>query len=92
MPARTYSADKKVVPLQAKPPIVDRQIPDDAKLYDIAEASQLLTHQYGKGWSIKVLRRLIESGEWVEGWHYIKPRKFYKIYLPAVRETILNQS
>lgn len=91
MPARTYSADKKVVPIQAKPPISNRQIPKDAKLHDITEASHLLTEQYGRGWSVKVLRRLIQSDEWVQGWHYIKHGKFYKLYLPAIRETILSQ-
>ncbi len=63
-----------------------REIPLDTRLYDLKDASILLTNQFGKGYSIQAMRRLIKSGEWVEGWHYRKRGKIFKIYLAAVQE------
>ncbi|MEP0872910.1 hypothetical protein NDA01_24130 [Trichocoleus desertorum AS-A10] len=86
MPPRRYLPEKQVAPPRAIAKPETRQIPLDAKLYDLKDASILLSEQFGSGYSVRALRRLIESGEWVEGWHYMRRGKFLKIYLPAVQE------
>jgi hypothetical protein len=63
-------------------------LPSDAELVTIDEATQRL----GKGYSRRSIFRRIESGEWVEGLHWIddrplnSSRRIIKINLTAVNE------
>ena len=68
-----------------------KQIPLSAQLLDLKEASQKLTEQFGKGYSDRAIRRLVNSGEWQENWHYVRLKRLIKIYLPAVQEWQLRE-
>jgi hypothetical protein len=67
-----------------------RQIPNDARLHNLREASQILTEQYQSGYSIGSIRRYIRIGAWNYGWHYTKTGNRYKIYIPAIQEWQVN--
>lgn len=91
MPPRLYNADR-VVPIPRKsPPKTSQEIPRDAKLYSISNASKLLNEQFDGGFSPKSIRALIQNGEWQLGTHYVLVGKRVRIYLEAVKELQLRQ-
>lgn len=91
MPPRTYYPNKAVAPLRpvsrSKPL---QEIPLDAKLYSLRNASWLLNEQFDGGFSDQEIRRLIRNGSWQEKWHYVRRGTRIKIYIPAVQEWLLR--
>ena len=86
---RTYLKNKQVDP--PRPSTEGKQIPLNAKLYSLQQASQLLNEQFDGGFSVREMRRLINSGEWLERWHYVRRGRQIKIYLTAVQEWQLRR-
>jgi hypothetical protein len=86
---RTYLTGKQ--PNAPTPSNDGRQIPLNAKLYSLRQASTLLNEQFDGGFSIREMRRLINSGEWIEQWHYIRRGRAIKIYLAAIQEWQLRR-
>jgi len=64
------------------------KLPDNAKLVPLETASE----QLGRGFSRRSILRRIDSGEWVEGIHWIDDRRegstyrLIKINLTAIQE------
>jgi hypothetical protein len=62
------------------------EIPAGGQLTDLKEAAIALTDRYGRGYSVRNIRRLIANGTWARNWHWTRTGKAIKIYLPAVQE------
>jgi hypothetical protein len=86
---RTYLKSKQIA--APAPSTEGKQIPLNAKLYGLRQASQLLNEQFDGGFSIREMRRLINSGAWLEHWHYTRRGRQIKVYLVAVQEWQLRR-
>lgn len=92
MRGRQYYRDKIVTPLPAKPQGNSEQLEpweDGQILHDLREASAILTRKLGRGYSPDELRRKIRTGQWIKGYHWFKPNKYYKI---SVRRAIATET
>lgn len=87
---RTYRANKVIPPSVAKLPVKPQiktqpQAWEDGKLlHGLKEASVILTHKLGDGYSVDQIRARIKSGEWTERFHWYRTGKLYKINIQAV--------
>lgn len=87
---RTYQASKAapstVTKLSVKSQTTTQpQAWEDGKLlHNLEEASVILTHKLGEGYSVPQLRSRIKTGEWKEQLHWYRTGKLYKINIQAV--------
>ena len=74
MTPRTYRPDRTPA-LRIAPQSEPQNIPVNAKLYSIREASRILLELYGEGYSESSIRDLIDNGDWIEGVHWSDRRR-----------------